>query len=100
HTPDPLDRRSFCDERADLDAFLHLAKRVADVERDEPEQAEREQRKGDGRDAERTEQRCTSERREGGFEGEHQSSPIRTGAASAESNTSSPWLSSRQGKSD
>ena len=48
---DGFGERALGQEGANLHALLHAAECVADVERDEAEQPEREQREGDRRDA-------------------------------------------------
>src|SRR4029077_19266925 len=53
---DLFDRRLLGDERANLDALLHLLERRANVEHDETEQPHREKGKGDRRYAQYAEE--------------------------------------------
>jgi len=58
---DRLRRRAPQHERDDLHPLLHAAERLAQVHRDEPEQPDGEERKGDRGDGERREQRRAAE---------------------------------------
>src|SRR6476646_3908899 len=46
------------EEGANLDALLHLIKRLTNVDRNQPEESEREQREGDRDDSECAQKRC------------------------------------------
>ncbi len=66
---------AFIDEGANLHPFLDLLQRVADVQRDESEQAEREQGERDRRYAQQAEQRCAAKGERGVAQGAHQRCP-------------------------
>src|SRR4051812_6819500 len=68
---DLLDRRLLGDEGADLDPLLDLFQRVTNVHDDEPEEADREERKGDRRYAQRAQQRRAAKGEEGVANGWH-----------------------------
>ena len=70
-----LDGRPICEERADLDARLDLAQRLANVDRDERKQPKSEQRECDRRDAQRAQQRRAAEADHRLAKGEPHASP-------------------------
>src|SRR5437764_1517803 len=97
---DCFDRGALGDERPNLDSLLDSHQRVLDVQGDEAEQPEGEQGERDCRDAEGAEERRTAKCRQRRTQCRHQSISASTRDASAESNTSSPWLSSIHRYSD
>src|ERR1700716_2565042 len=52
------------EEGANLYALLHLVQRLTNVDRNQPEESEREQRKGDRDDSECAQERCTARSRQ------------------------------------